>query len=146
MKKLVEYYLVLFHFWMKFPEKLRFLLVGGYNTVISYLIYVLCLYFLEGNYSQLALLLSFLISSVNSYLTQKFYVFNTRGHYMREYLLCLASWGISYVANAGLLLGFTAFFSLNPYTAQIPCLIVIAVLNYILLKYIAFYRSLHQVN
>lgn len=146
MKNLVEFYLMLFRFWMKFPEKLRFLLVGGYNTVVSYFIYVVCLYVSEGNYPQVSLFLSFLISSVNSYVTQKFYVFNTRGNYVREYILCLASWGVSYIANAGLLLMFTSFFSMNPYVAQIFCLIIVAVLNYILLKYIAFYRSFHQVN
>ena len=83
MKKLIELYLNIYHFWMRLPEKLRYLLVGGYNTVVSYGLYALILW--GWSKPQMALFLSFIISSVNSYWTQKIYVFGTKGNCKKEY-------------------------------------------------------------
>lgn len=138
MKKLLALYNTVFRFWMRFPEKIRFLLVGGYNTVFSYILYAVFLYISEGKYAQTALFGSFIVSSMNSYLTQKFYVFNTRGNYWREYTRCLGVWGVSYLVNALFLWILTAFLSMNPYGAQIIAIIAVTVLNYILLKGFAF--------
>lgn len=142
MHKLIHIYFILFRFWMTFPEKLRFLLVGGYNTVFSYLLYILFLYLLNNDSPQIALILSFLISSLNSYLTQKFFVFNTRGHYLKEYLRCVETWGIAYLFNVGLLWICIHYLKLNAYIAQIPVLILISIINYILLKYFAFRKKI----
>ncbi len=147
MHKIIELYLIVFRFWMRFPEKIRFLLVGGYNTVFSYLLYVsflylfttcLSAYITEAVAPQVALFLSFALSSINSYLTQKFYVFNTRGHYMTEYVRCLGSWGINYLLNMFLLWLFTTILAVNPYLAQLIIAIILTVTSYVLLKYFAF--------
>ena len=114
MNKIIELYLRLFHFWMRFPEKLRYLLVGGYNTVVSYALYALFVWL--GIHPQWALFWSFLISSINSYWTQKIYVFNTRGNVGKEYIRCLFSWGVSYLLNTGLLALFL-WLKWNPYFA-----------------------------
>lgn len=135
MNKIKELYLKLFHFWMRFPEKIRYLLVGGYNTVISYALYAL---FLWGwGRPQLALFLSFFISSVNSYWTQKIYVFNTRGNVLREYIRCLCSWGVSYLLNVALLEGLL-WLKWNEYFAQFIALAFVTINSYLMLKYIAF--------
>lgn len=138
MQRLLELYLMLFHFWMRFPEKIRFLLVGGYNTVISYALYALFLWISQNDNPQLSLFFSFLVSSLNSYLTQKFYVFNTRGNYCKEYLKCLGTWAIGYVLNALLLLFLTDYLEINPYGAQLFAAVLITINSYILLKYFAF--------
>jgi len=135
MKKLVEFYLVVFRFWMKFPEKIRYLLVGGYNTVISLGLYELFLWL--WNRHQLALFLSFFVSSINSYWTQKIYVFNTRGKVAKEYFRCLFSWGVSYGLNVILLEVFVRL-GMNPRVAQIPALALVTINSYLMLKYIAF--------
>ncbi len=137
MRKLIELYLKLFHIWMRFPEKLRYLLVGGYNTVVSYALYALFLYMSGNRYPQLALFASFLVSSVNSYWTQKIYVFGTKGNWKREYVRCLFSWGISYLMNMCLLQGFL-WLGLNPYVAQFIALALVTINSYLMLKYIAF--------
>lgn len=134
--KLIQLYQKLFQFWMRFPQKLRFLLVGGYNTVFSYALYALFIYI--GITAQLALFLSFLLSSINSYITQKFYVFNTKGHYLSEYVKCLFTWFGSYLINAILLECFMRFIDLNPYLAEFLALILITIYSYITLKYFAF--------
>ena len=135
MNKLIEWYKIVFRFWMRFPEKIRYLLVGGYNTVVSYALYAALLWY--GREPQLALFLSFLISSVNSYLTQKYYVFNTPKVQSWEYLRCLMSWGISYVINAFLLKGLLMT-GMNPYLAQFIALAIVTINSYLMLKYLAF--------
>ena len=78
MNKLLEWYFIVYRFWMRFPEKLRFILVGGYNTVFGYLLFVALIFLLTEKYNQLALFGSYILSSINSYLTQKYYVFATK--------------------------------------------------------------------
>ena len=136
MKRLLFFYNQLFNLWIKFPEKIRFLLVGGYNTVFSYFLYVLLVYF--GLNAQISLLISFAVSSVNSYLTQKFYVFLTKGNYLNEYLKCLTTWFGSYVLNAVLLFVFMHFFNLNAYIGELIVLILLTVYSFVALKYFAF--------
>lgn len=138
MKHLVALYLKLYHFWMSFPEKGRYVLVGGYNTVVSYALYAGLLWLSGGAWAQCALFLSFLISSLNSFLTQKWFVFATKGDYGREYLKCLLAWGISYVLNALLLALLITGLGLNPYLAQFLALVLVTVNSYLMLKYIAF--------
>lgn len=134
---ILKWYYTLFSIWMRFPEKVRYVLVGGYNTVFSYALYALLLWGGLNRYPQLALLISFSLSSVNSFWTQKIYVFHTHGNAWREYIRCLMTWGISYILNVLLLAGFLML-DLNPYVAQFLALFIITINSYLLLKYIAF--------
>lgn len=136
LKQITLFYQKIFNLWMRFPQKIRFLLVGGYNTVFSYALYVLFVYM--GLNAQLALFFSFLISSLNSYFTQKFYVFNTKGNYFKEYTKCLITWFGSYLLNAVILACLMKFLNLNPYLAEFVALVLITIYSYIVLKYFAF--------
>ncbi len=126
----------LFHHWMRLPQKIRFLLVGGYNTVFSYGLYALFVYI--GIKAQVALLLSFAISSINSYVTQKIYVFATKGDYFNEYVKCLCTWTGSYAINAVLLFIFMQAMGMNAYLAELIVLILLTIYSYVALKYFAF--------
>lgn len=139
--KIIQLYLVIFNFWMKFPEKIRFVLVGGYNTVISYGLFSLILYFINGKSPQTALFFSFLISSVHNFFTHKIYVFNTRGNYLKEYPKCLCTWSVSYFFNTILLAIFTNILKINPYIGQLMSVVIVSINTYILLKYFAFKRK-----
>ena len=138
MKHIIEWYGIFFRFWMRWPEKIRYILVGGYNTVVSYALYTMFVF--GGTSPQIALFLAFIVSSINGYLTQKFYVFNTRGNYVNEYIRCLMGWGISYALNAGLLALFLKG-NMNPYVSQAVALILVTINSYLILKYIAFKPS-----
>ena len=48
MRKLI---LAVWNFWFKLPEKIRFLLVGGFNAVVSYLMFVGFIYVLQAGSS-----------------------------------------------------------------------------------------------
>lgn len=135
---MVELYLKLYQWWMTWPQKLRFLLVGGYNTVFSYILFAGLLWGLNGQYEQIALALSFALSSVNSFWTQKIYVFASRAPAWPEFIKCLETWGISYILNAGLLWIMTDGLNVNPYVAQGIALTILTIFSWIMLKYFAF--------
>lgn len=135
---MVELYLKLYRWWMTWPQKLRFLLVGGYNTVFSYILFAGLLWGLNGQYEQIALALSFALSSVNSFWTQKIYVFASRAPAWPEFIKCLETWGISYILNAGLLWIMTDGLNVNPYVAQGIALTILTIFSWIMLKYFAF--------
>lgn len=138
MKIIIELYKRLFNFWMKFPEKIRFILVGGYNAVISYILYALILWLTDERSPQLALFTSFIISTFHNFLTHKIYVFGTKGNYLKEYPKCLFSWSISYFLNSILLALFTNGFSINPYLAEFFAMALVAINTYLMLKFFAF--------
>lgn len=135
MSKLINSFKIIYQNWMQLPEKIRFLMIGGYNTGVSYIIYALLVFFSFG--AQLALLLSFFISSINSYFTQKFFVFATKGNYLKEYSKCISTWMGSYVLNA-ILLFILMKVGLNAYLAEFLALVFLTVYSYVALKYFAF--------
>ena len=146
MRKLVEIYFLLFRFWVKLDQKIRFILVGGWNFVVSYLLFVLFLFGFGENNEQLALLCSFLLSSVQSYFSQKIYVFLTRGNYFQEYLKCFCTWLIGYFENALLLALFVHVLGLDAYKSQFFVQVIVAVTSYLLLKHFAFKHKLINKN
>jgi putative flippase GtrA len=84
------------HFW----QVVRYLLVGGFNTCFGYLLFVGFNYLFRriGIYgSEIASLLSNIIAITVAFLGYKWFVFRTRGHYLREWLRCLSVYGTSMV-------------------------------------------------
>lgn len=76
----------------------RYLLVGGFNTVSGYALFVGLNYGLRsyGIYgSEIASLASNIIAITVAFLGYKWFVFRTRGHYLREWLRCLSVYGSS---------------------------------------------------
>ena len=124
--------------WFKLSDKIRFLLIGGFNAGVSYLIYsAICLILGQGAY-QIALALAWAISSVVSFTTQKFLVFRGKGNWAKEYLKCCTTWVFSYLINAGLLELLVKMLHLNVFVAQIIATLAAAVFTYFLFKRFAF--------
>lgn len=126
------------NYWFNLSDKIRFLIIGGLNAGISYLIYfAVCLIFGESFY-QIALALAWAISSVISFTTQKFFVFNVEGNVIKQYLKCCATWFFSYLINAFFLEMFVKQLMFNVYLAQIVATLLAAIFTYILFKKFAF--------
>ncbi len=141
MKFLIKIFRTLWNFWFKLPDKIRFLLVGGFNATVQYLIYACLLYFWSEEKYQTALVLSWVISSVSSFATQKIFVFCTKGkpiEWLKEYAKCVSVWVISYFINAIILGILVNFADLNAYLAQIIAITCTTVTTYILFKHFAF--------
>lgn len=125
-------------YWFKLSDKLRFLFVGGFNAGVSYLLYILFCFLLGIGAYQIALALAWLISSVVSFITQKFLVFQSHGNWLKEYAKCCTTWFFSYLINAGILEFIVKVLHLNVYVAQIVATLAAAIFTYILFKKFAF--------
>ncbi len=135
MKKL---FFGIWNLWFKFPEKLRFLLVGGFNTVVSYLMFIGFVALLGAERYQQSLVLAWILSSVISFSTQKMFVFCTSGNWFSEYCKCCLTWMLGYFINAIMLEFSVKIVSLNIFVGQALAIILTTVCTYILFKYFAF--------
>lgn len=81
-----------------FPQLVRYLLVGGFNTVFGYGLFALLNWSFTGfgSYSYMyAAVLSNLIAISVAFLGYKWFVFRTRGNYLVEWLRCMGVYGSS---------------------------------------------------
>ena len=69
--------------WFTLSQPLRFLLVGGFNTVISFLLFSFLIY-LHLNY-EIALLITYIIGINLSILTMRYYVFQSHSPLIKAY-------------------------------------------------------------
>jgi len=137
----------LYKFWCNQSQILRFFIIGCVNAGISYIIFAAALWIAGVKYYQFAVFVQWTVSSVFSYFNQKFFVFCTVGNYLKEYLKCCTTWGISYVLNVVILeiLMKTIFsndirvFTIpGVYIAQFISIFLVSVSTYILFKCFAF--------
>ena len=136
---MIKMYLQIEKLWFLVSEKIRFLLVGGFNTVFAYVLYVLLVAGMNIGY-KLALIIGYIISINVSIFTMRYYVFRSKGKWYAEYL---KGWEV-YLAT--LLLNYVAMFlmvdwlEINELLAQAVFAIIVAVLTYVFHKYFTFHK------
>lgn len=128
----------IYEFWCKIPDKIRFLFIGGVNAAISYVIFAIAVYILGQEHYQICVILQWTISSVFSYFNQKFFVFCTKGNYLKEYLKCCSTWAVSYFINVIILELLVRYAIKNVYVSQFISIFLVSVVTYVLFKYFAF--------
>ncbi len=83
-------------------QTLRYLLVGTWNTFFGYALFAAFTYLLTGLIPYAFLLASLLANVVAvtvAFLGYKWFVFRTRGNYLREYLRCWTVYGTATIAG-----------------------------------------------
>lgn len=134
---MIELYKKIEKIWFRLNQKIRFLLVGGFNTVFAYLVFVGLYHVVELNYN-LALITQYFITVNISFLTMRYYVFQSHGDIKSEYF---KSWTVyigMYFFNAFALNFFVIFLKLGPIIGQAMYLVISTVVTYILHKYFSF--------
>lgn len=127
--------------WIKIDDKIRFVFIGGLNAAISYIIFAILILILGENHHQLCVAGQWVLSSFISYLNQKYFVFLTKGNYVKEYLKCCSTWAVSYVLNVIILEIILRYLIKNVYIAQFVALFTVSVVTYVLFKYFAFKKN-----
>ncbi len=125
-------------FWFNISDKIRFLIVGIFNFLVSYCIYSALVFVFGENFYQFSLALSWTISSIVSFTTQRTFVFPVRGNIIKQYLKCCTTWFFSYLINAFLLWFIVEQLKINVYLGQLLAVSASAVFNYIMFKIFAF--------
>ena len=133
----------LYNKWCKIDDKIRFVLIGGVNAGISYIIFVILLLILGSGHLQICIAGQWILSSPISYLNQKFFVFCTKGDYIKEYLKCWSTWIVSYFLNA-IICELLIKLIKNEYISQLISIFIVSVVTYILFKYFAFKNKQKQ--
>lgn len=130
--------LKLYSKWCSISDKIRFLLVGGFNAAFSYVIFAIAIYLIRSEHYQICVALQWIISSVFSFVNQKLFVFCTKGHWIKEYLKCCTTWAVSYACNAIILEFIVRYISKNVYLSQLVSIFLASIVTYVLFKYFAF--------
>ena len=142
--------------WFRLNQKIRFLLVGGFNTATAFVIYYLFLYISAGR-EQLSLFLMNLININISIATMRYYVFQGTGPLLKEYTKAFSSYIVLYFINMGLLAFFVSIIkiqsslpsnnillqipNLDKAIAQICCVIIITCITFFIHKYFSFRKD-----
>lgn len=129
--------------WCAIPDKIRFLFIGGINAAFSYIIFAIAVYLIGQEHYQVCVALQWAISSIFSFVNQKLFVFCTKGNWVKEYLKCCTTWGVSYAFNAVILEMIVRYITKNVYVGQIISICLAAIVTYILFKYYAFKHHSH---
>lgn len=80
---MIRLYRMLENVWFGWPQKLRFLLTGGFNTVFSYGLFVLMVAAIGIPY-KIAIAAGYIISTNVSIFTMRYYVFRSKGSLKRN--------------------------------------------------------------
>lgn len=132
--------------WFKLPQKLRFLLVGGFNTVFAYTVFF-ALYWLFDKLnvwkfdkiivSDFALFVQYCITINVSFITMRYYVFQSHGNWKVELIKAWSVYISLFLINAPII-SFLIWLGLHPLAAQAIYLTFSTIVTFLLHKYYSF--------
>lgn len=123
-------------------ERLRYLLVGIWNTVFGYFIGVLTLKLLGDTFHTVgATVVANVISITMSFLTYKTLVFRSKGSWVREYLRAYLVYGLTAILNIFLIWILVDFFVVNIWIAQFYSISITIFVSYLGHKCYTFRKS-----
>ena len=120
-------------------QEIRFLFVGGLNTVVGYGLYALLL-FLNINYL-IANTFSTIIGVLHSYLWNRYFTFKSREKASKELLKFISVYILSYLIGMGTLFCFKEIFNISPYLAGLLNLIITTLISWFGHKYFSFKKQ-----
>lgn len=129
--------------WFALPQKLRFLLVGGFNTVFAYCIFAF-LAVLIGLPYLLALVIQYFITVNVSIFTMRYYVFQSHGNIIAEYAKAWLVYVGMFAFNSVALTFLIEICGMGELGGQALYLTVSTILTYILHKYFSFGKKLKK--
>ena len=133
---LIETYLKIEDAWFRYlPQKLRYLLVGGFNTVFAYVFFLMLLLIFPYN---AALVIQYFCTVNLSIFTMRHYVFRSTGDFKKEFLKAWTVYIGIYFFNAAALNFLVRACLLSPPVAQAIYLTASTVLTFLLHKYYSF--------
>ena len=136
--------------WFRLPQKLRFLLVGGFNTVFSYFVlnglnFLFTLYFYDIlskiAIANIALIVQYVLTINLSFATMRYYVFQSQGKWVHEWLKAWSVYIFIYLINAPTLTFMMKVLGWNTWLAQGVYLIFSTIAIFLLHKYYSFRKK-----
>ena len=120
-------------------QQIRFLIVGGFNTVLGFLTFSLFQYLFGKNIGYIGcLIFSFILVTTFSFYIYRTYVFTTKVPLITSYLKYQSINSVSLLVNLLLLPAIIIYFSLNPYISQAISIFIISLLSYLGHRFYSF--------
>lgn len=120
-------------------QKLRYLVVGGWNTFFGYFMMILLFNLLHSKIHVVIIAtISSIISITMSYLTYKKFVFKTSGNWLREWLRCFFVYSTASFFSIIMLWVLVDIVGLNIYIAQLSVMLIVVLASYISHKNFTF--------
>ncbi|COI26131.1 GtrA family protein [Weissella confusa] len=123
-------------------ERVRFLLVGVFNTGFGFAIFSLFTYILKSfEYGYMvALVISQILATVVAFWLHKTVTFKAPGHLIRDFVRFAMVNSVSYVINLITLPVLVHGFDWNPYVGQFSLLLITTLISFVGHKYFSFKR------
>lgn len=126
----------------RLPQPLRYLFVGGWNTLFGFSIYALLFHLFSGVLHYMLLLIpANILAITNAFFCYKYLVFRSRGKGWMEYLRCCCVYGGVALFNAGLLYLLVTLYRVNPVVANGISIVFSIMTSYFSHKYFSFPRG-----
>ena len=147
---MIKLYLWAEKIWFRLPQKIRFLLVGGFNTVFAYLVLnflnILFSLLLKDTFSpvviaNIALIIQYILTINVSFITMRYYVFQSHGDWYKEWLKAWSVYIFLYLINAPVLTFMMKVFGWSTWVAQGIYLIFSTIITFLLHKYYSFRKK-----
>lgn len=123
-------------------EKVRYLIVGIWNTAFSYLSFAALYFLFSPKLHYLVLLaISNVLSITNAYACYKIFVFKTRGNYLREYFRFYVVYGVALCMNYVVLPICVELLHMSPLIAQALLTAFTVASSYLGHKHFSFRRT-----
>ncbi len=126
---------------MVLAELLRYLVIGGINAVLTFLVFVAVLYVLHIHYL-LALIAAFLAGTVFTYVFNFIWVFRPEAGFTfrKRFFKYLLPNTVTFLVNLAALYALVDYGGGDPFLCQIGLMAVIVATNFLFAKYWAFRR------
>ena len=122
----------------RYWEIIKYLLVGGWNTLFGIGLYALFYYLMPSwNYLFITIPVN-VIAITNAFLCYKLFVFKSRGNWLREYLRCYIVYGAGFSAGIFLLWLQVSLLAIPPVIANAAGNIIVIILSFLGHKYYSF--------
>ena len=124
-------------------QKARYLITGGYNTVLGYLLFVLIFYYFSSTVNHYFLLgICHLIGTIHNFFSYSTFVFKPKVTALNNYMKFNLVYLFTFLLNLILFTLLTKVMNWNLYFSQALIICFIAVVGYILNKYFSFSNKL----
>jgi len=111
---------------------IRYLLVGGWNTVFGMAVYAGLYYWLGGRVHYLILVVpANILAITNAFICYKLFVFKTKGNILREYFRCYIVYGGTMLAAVAALWVLVEWLGMSPVAANCACTAVTTMVSYL---------------
>lgn len=116
--------------WERFCA-LRFLVVGGFNTVAAYLFFALLYHLFGKGWWDVAIQLATSIFGITlSYITHRIFTYRSHGVWWKEYLRFYVVYGAQLLLHSLLFLVFSTWLGFNGYATQLVLMALFTAVSY----------------